>query len=137
MSLYLSSSPKAKELLALLIDRNGGTVTMAEAIDVLWETRKYDEAVKQLYRKALRYIKNLLAENELDFLVINRGSCSIIPEAITCDFYQLLENDPHAISQFDGEYMVDYSWGEMRVAWIMRHLGDNYNEVQEVKNDDL
>jgi len=131
------SNTKAKELLALLIDRQGGTVTMAEAIDVLWENRQYDEAVKQLYRKALRYIKTLLAKNELDFLVVNRGSCSIIPEAVNCDFYQLLKNDPQAINQFDGEYMIDYSWGEMRVAWIMRHLGDNYNEVQEVNNNDL
>lgn len=122
------SNAKAKELLALLIDRRGGTVTMAEAIDVLWENRQYDEAVKQLYRKALRYIKTLLMEKEIDFLVINRGSCSIDPEAITCDLYQLFKNDPQAIKQFDGEYMIDYSWGEMRVAWITRHLGNQYLE---------
>lgn len=130
------SNNKAKELLALLIDRQGGTVTMAEAIDILWENRQYDEAVKQLYRKALRYIKNLLAEYDLDFLVINRGSCSIIPEAITCDFYQLLANDQQAMAQFDGEYMIDYSWGEMRVAWIIRHLGDAYGEKQEEKDEE-
>lgn len=125
MKLYFRNA-KAKELLALLVDRQGGTVTMAEAIDVLWEGRSYDEAVKQLYRKAVRYIKDLLAEYHLDFFVVNRGSCSVIPNAFVCDFYQLLADEPQALRNFDGEYMIDYSWSEMRVAWIGRHLGKRY-----------
>ena len=55
------SNTKAKELLALCVDHRGGTVTIEEAADKLWENRVYDSRVKNLYRKAVMQIRQLLA----------------------------------------------------------------------------
>ena len=41
-------SAKAKELLAFLIDRQGGTVTTDQIINVLWEDRPNDEATQNM-----------------------------------------------------------------------------------------
>ena len=125
---------KAKELLALLVDRRGGTVTMEEAVAFLWEGRNYDEAVKQLYRKALRYIRDLFGEHQLHCLVVNRGSCAIIPTAFECDVYRLMDGDADAMKQFDDEYMIDYSWSEMRLATISRYVEERQG-AKEGDND--
>ena len=52
---------KAKELLALCVDHRGGTVSIEEAVDKLWEDREYDSRVKNLYRKAVMQIRQALA----------------------------------------------------------------------------
>ena len=56
------SNTKAKELLALCVDHRGGAVTIEEAADKLWEDRIYDSRVKNLYRKAVMQIRQLLSE---------------------------------------------------------------------------
>ena len=64
------SSAKSKELLALLVDRNGGVVNTEQAIAILWEGRKYDETVQSLFRKVLKSLRISLEEaGILDILV--------------------------------------------------------------------
>lgn len=57
------ANTKAKELLALCVDRKGGSVTIEEAVDKLWEGRAYDNRVKNLYRKAVMYLRQLLGDD--------------------------------------------------------------------------
>ena len=57
------SNTKAKELLALCVDHRGGAVTIEEAADKLWEDRIYDSRVKNLYRKAVMCLRQLLLEH--------------------------------------------------------------------------
>ena len=59
---------KAKELLALCVDHRGGAVTIEEAVDKLWENRAYDDRVKNLYRKAVMQIRQVLAEHGAEAL---------------------------------------------------------------------
>lgn len=110
-SIYFANR-KAKELLALLVDQRGSVVRMEYAASVLWEDAPYDNVVKQRYRKAVAYLHALMLEKNVDFFVSSRGACQIIPEKIECDYYRLLKRDPEAISQFHGEYMLDYDWAE-------------------------
>ena len=53
-ALFPITSPKPKELLALLVDRNGGTVSSRYAISLLWEDKPDDEKTKALYRMTLK-----------------------------------------------------------------------------------
>ncbi len=109
------SNMKAKELLALCVDRRGGCVTLQEAVDKLWEGRAYDDKVRNLYRKAVMYIRQLLNERDIsDIFQSNRGSCSIDAMNVDCDYYSLLQGNKDAIRAWTvaGGYLQEYSWAE-------------------------
>lgn len=113
------TNKKAKELVALCIDRKGGIVTMEDAVDKLWEPDVYDEKAKRRYRKAVISAYRTLEEAGAKGVFVKiRGACFINARAIDCDFYKLLELDEAAVKSFRGEYMYDYSWGEKTLAWI-------------------
>lgn len=110
---------KAKELLALCVDRRGGTVTMEEAADKLWEDRAYDNQVKNLYRKAVMYIRQILTEHDAEEIFLgNRGTCQIDVLKIDCDYYELLKGNPEALREWrlTGNYLQEYSWAEETCA---------------------
>lgn len=111
---------KAKELLALMIDFRGAEVSIEQAVSTLWEDRPYDKTVKQLYRKAIVYLRQFMKEYDLDFIDISRGRCHVIPGRIVCDYYQFLEGNELAVKSFGGEYMGEYSWAETTLARLER-----------------
>ncbi len=107
------SSAKSKELLALLVDRNGGIVNTEQAISVLWEGRKYDETVQSLFRKVLRSLRASLEEaGILDILVDNRNQRSVDKAKFVCDYYELLENGKNENTKYFGQYMEQYPWAK-------------------------
>ena len=112
---------KAKELLAITVDWKGSAVTMEQAVNILWEDRPYDDAVKQLYRKAVSYLRRFMSEYHVDFIDIGRGSLNIIPSRVECDYYRLLDGDRSAREQFEaggGCYLSEYSWAESSLGGI-------------------
>jgi PAS domain S-box-containing protein len=113
------SSKKEKELLALLIDRNGGTLTPNEAISYLWEEEDANEKVSARYRKLAMGLKNTLAKHGIEHILINnRGVRSINVSALTCDYYEMLAGNEKYQSTFHNAYMTDYSWGEDTLATL-------------------
>ncbi len=115
------SNKKAKELLALLVDRRGGFVTMEQAIDTLWENRAYDECTKTLYRTALKNLRDTLAKSGYtDILVEKRGQRCINKERVSCDYYDFIDNPSRFSELFNDEYMIDYSWSEFTLAQIVK-----------------
>lgn len=115
------SNAKAKELLALCVDHEGGDVWMEEAVDKLWGDRPYDERTKNLYRKAVSYCRRLL--NQYGYANVfqsRRGRCHIQKESVECDLFQY-KKDPSF--PFEGEYMIDYEWArETEAKLIMSQL---------------
>lgn len=120
------SNKKSKELLALLIDRFGGSMRMEQVIDTLWEDRTYDESTKALYRIALKNLRDTLSKYGCrDILIETRGERSIDVARVDCDYYKFTR-DPEKYSElFTGEYMLDYAWGEYTLARIVRIAEDN------------
>lgn len=115
------SNAKAKELLALCVDHIGGTVSMEEAIDKLWESRAYDSRAKNLYRKSVMYLKKKFEEvGEEGVFISRRGECRIDTEKIECDYYDLLDQKEPALKMWrtQGSYMENYSWAEETNARI-------------------
>ena len=120
--LVLFKRAKAKELLALLVDRRGGLVTMEQATMYLWEDQPYDENVKKKYRDATSQLRKTLAEYGVsEILRVVRGGCCVVVSEFHCDYYALLDGDPEALTQFNGMYMTDYSWGEDTLAEIAHY----------------
>lgn len=110
---------KCKELLAFLVDRNRGFVSMEQIINALWEDRAYDESVRSYFHVVLRDLKKTLKSAGIpELLVCNRDQNAINPALIDCDYYHFLEGDLSAIHSFQDEYMTDYSWAEPTVALL-------------------
>lgn len=116
--LYFGNS-KARELFAYCVHREGASVTMEEAIDVLWPDRPYDDKVKRLYRKAVNAIQTTLEDLDLDNVFIsNRGNCHVERKSMDCDLYRFSEGEMQETQKRMAVklgYLVDYSWAEYRV----------------------
>ncbi|MDD6810732.1 MAG: response regulator [Lachnospiraceae bacterium] len=112
---------KAKELLAVCIDYEGGEVSMKKATDLLWENRDYDDRVKCLYRKSVAYLKALFQHYGIESVfVTSRGSCHVNRQEICCDYYEVLDGKDIKETLFDGKYMADYSWSEETCGRLCR-----------------
>lgn len=129
--IILFTNRKAKELLALCLDHRGGTVSMEEAIDKLWESRLYDTKVKNLYRKAVMYLRQIFQENACEDVFISvRGACSTDCSQITCDYFDFLRGRDAGIRQWEitGTYLFDYTWAEEKNADIENLYREKYRK---------
>lgn len=99
-------SSKSQELLALLIDRNGASVTMGEAICHLWPDHKIEKS-KILYRDAVWKLRKCLKENGLNGLVEFERALLSINKIYQCDYWEFLNGK---VELFNGEYMINYDW---------------------------
>lgn len=116
-------SAKAKELLALLVDRQGGTVSTGQIIATLWEDRPNNEATQSLCSKTVKTLKRELNQYGVgDILVQSRGVKRVDIDKFRCDFYDLLNGDEQATKKYLGEYMSEYGWAEERAAILQKYL---------------
>jgi hypothetical protein len=113
------SNSKEKELMALLIDRNGGTLTAADAISLLWEDEAATDRISGKYRKLAMGLKNTLTRYGIEYILINNhGTRSLDKSAIKCDYYELLSGNEKYKEAFHNAYMTDYSWAEETLATL-------------------
>lgn len=111
---------KAKELLALLVDRRGGYVTSEQAIGYLWEDEPANTVTLARYRKEALRLKNTLEEYGIAHIMESvDGKRRIIPEKISCDLYDYLSGKEEYAGLFKGSYLTDYGWGEMTLGELM------------------
>lgn len=111
------TNQKEKELLAILIDRNGGTVTAEEAISLLWEDEPFGEKQLSRYRKLASRLKYTLAEAGCeDIIVTIHGVRHIDVSKIECDYFEALNENSAFIKLYQGTYMLNYSWAEETTA---------------------
>ncbi len=108
---------RCKELLAYLIDRQGGCVTRAEAFAVLWEDRMYDRPMQKQLDVIIRSMRATLEEQGIGGIFeLDRGTMRVVPERIDCDAWRYFRGDPEAIRAYRGEYMSAYSWASLKEA---------------------
>jgi hypothetical protein len=113
------SNPKEKELMALLIDRNGGTLTSDDAIGYLWENETVNERVKTRYRKLAMGLKRTLQKYGIEQILVNKGGVrSIDTGALTCDYYELLAGNIQYVQSFHNSYMSNYTWSERTLGTL-------------------
>ena len=106
---------KTKEMLAYLIDRQGHAVTSGELRAVLWENSTSDKSSGSYFQKLKADLKNVLQkEGVAEVLKSSRNKYAIDPDKISCDYYDYLSDEPEGVRAYNGEYMAQYSWGEVR-----------------------
>ena len=100
------SSSKSKELFALLIAKNGKSLTMETAITALWPDKDIDKA-KILYRDAVWRLRSTLNEIHFPCVGFGRAVLTLNKENISCDYYDLMEGKdvPYPCS-----FMESYEW---------------------------
>ena len=112
---------KAKELFAVLIDRQGKFVSSGEIISCLWEDESVNENTQSRCRKAAYHLRRILAEHGLADLMEStpKGYRRIRPEMIDCDLYRYLGGESAFIRRFRGAYMSEYSWAEQTLTTLL------------------
>lgn len=114
-------SEKAKELLALLVDRRGGYVTSADIITALWENEPITGQLRTRCRKVALRLNRTLEANGVGGIVESvRGKRRIVPELVSCDLFDHLSGSADACADFRGSYLKNYSWAEGTLAELMQ-----------------
>ncbi|MBQ9721141.1 MAG: response regulator [Oscillospiraceae bacterium] len=104
---------KAKELLALLVDRRGNAISRREAFMEMWEDREYDAKGQNYFNVIFDSMRKTLKENGISEMIeIKYGMMRVRPETFDCDLYRYLKGDSEAMASFRGEYLYGYSWAE-------------------------
>ena len=105
---------KCKELLAYLVDRQGGSVKRAELAAVIWEDKPYDRKLQKQLDVYIRSLRQTLQDYEIaDIMEQQRGTLRVLPEKIDCDLYRFFAGDVEVINSYRGEYMSAYSWASI------------------------
>ena len=107
---------KAKELLAVLIDRNGAGMTAKQICAILFPDNMDDTKNSAYMRQLVLDLKNTLKTIQAeDVLKHDTPYYRIDTNLIKCDYLSFLETGkPH----FHGEYMTQYSWAEETCAML-------------------
>lgn len=101
---------KAKELLAVLIDRNGAGMTGKQICAVLWSEDSDDSKNMDYFRHLMQDLRNTLDGVGAGSALCQEGyQYRIDPSRIDCDYHSYLQCGSPA---FYGEYMSQYSWAE-------------------------
>lgn len=120
---------KSKELLAVLIDHDGTSLTTEQIAAILFEDRNYDRSIKNTLMPIIRCMQDTLTEvGAADIIVKTWGHLSVDTKKFGCDAYEYRAGNPDAINRFRGEYMANYSWAEERAAvfyWDMVEKSEN------------
>ncbi len=107
---------KAKELLAVLIDRNGSGMTAKQICTILFPEDTDDTKNAAYLRQLVLDLKNTLkvicAEEVLQH---DTPYYRIDTNLVKCDYLSFLETGK---PQFRGEYMTQYSWAEETCAML-------------------
>lgn len=113
---------KTKELLALLVDRRGTSVTTREACAILWEDAPYGVSQRSYFQSIVADLRSALAAVHADDIIIKTwGNLALDIRAVDCDIYRFLDGDPVAVNAYRGSYLPAYSWAEFSTASI--HFG--------------
>ena len=101
---------KAKELLAVLIDRNGAGMTGKQICAVLWPEDSDDTKNMDYFRHLMQDLRNALeAVGAGSILCQEQYRYRVDPAQINCDYHSYLR---WGTPTFFGEYMSQYSWAE-------------------------
>lgn len=117
------TNAKAKELLALLVDYRGGSVTNIQIFYKLWEGKEYNNVTSTYVRRTIRALRLQLEECGIsDILISSRATQSVDTSKFTCDYYEVLKGSQEYGKAYKGYYMTQYSWSEETNASISMFL---------------
>ncbi|MBR5520263.1 MAG: response regulator [Clostridia bacterium] len=107
---------KAKELLAVLIDRNGAGMTAKQICAILFPDDTDDSKNAAYLRQLVLDLKNTLKMIRAeDVFRHDTPYYRVDTDLVRCDYLSFLETGK---PEFHGEYMTQYSWAEVTCAML-------------------
>ena len=107
---------KAKELLAVLVDRKGAGMTVKEICAILFPANTDDSKNAAYLRQLILDLKNtLITVGADDVLRHETPYYRIDTNLVRCDYLSFLDTGKPT---FRGEYMTQYSWAEETCAML-------------------
>ena len=110
---------KAKELLALLVDKKGASVTNVEIAITLWEDDNKVKSVPTIISSLRHTLKDYGVD---DILIRSRNHTAIDTTKVLCDVYEFYDGKATALNLYQGEYMANYSWAEFTNAYLQSQI---------------
>jgi hypothetical protein len=107
----LFTRSKTKELFAYLISRKGSLCANNEIVAVIWEDKDDLPALQSRFR-------NLVA----DLIIKEWKHLAVVPDKLSCDFYEMLNGSTKAVNAYSGEFMSQYSWAEINSACLQNKM---------------
>ena len=116
-------SGKPKEILALIVTRRGKEISNEEIYSTIWEDRPYGNVEMTVYYNAIRKLKQVLKEENLEGLLISTQRGQLVNTALfDCDYYAWQDKNMGERDRFEGEFMSEYSWGEYILSRIIKDM---------------
>ena len=107
---------KAKELFAVLVDRNGAGITAKQICAILFPDDSDDTKNAAYLRQLILDLKNTLKTIGVEGVLCHETPYyRIDTNLVSCDYFQHLATGK---PQFFGEYMTQYSWAESTCAML-------------------
>ena len=107
---------KAKELLAVLVDRNGAGMTAKQICAILFPDDTDDAKNAAYLRQLVLDLKNTLKMIQAEEVLQHETPYyRIDTNVVRCDYFSFLETGK---PKFHGEYMAQYSWAEETCAML-------------------
>ena len=107
---------KAKELLAVLVDRNGAGMTAKQICAMLFPENTDDTKNAAYLRQLVMDLKNALKQIQAEHVLQHDTPYyRIDTDLVKCDYFSFLETGK---PEFFGEYMTQYSWAESTCAML-------------------
>ncbi len=114
---------KAKELLAVLINERGSTVTNVEIFNLLWPEKIYDKNTSTYTRRVTQALKKqLVALGCADIVTFSRNATHVNTSAFICDYYTLAHGDNRYLASYKGYYMAQYPWADESIYLIEQSI---------------
>lgn len=109
---------KAKELLAVLVDRNGAGMTGRQICALLWPEDTNDAKNMDYFRHLMQDLRSTLDAVGAGSVLCQEGyHYRIDPAQIDCDYHDYLQ---YGTPAFLGEYMTQYSWAEATCGFLQK-----------------
>ncbi len=114
---------KAKELLAVLVDRRGSVVSNVEIFNILWPNKVYSKSTATYVRKVVQSLRVQLTElGFVDIVTFSRNAIYINRTAFTCDYYSIAAGESVYLPSYNGYYMSQYPWAEESIYIIEQSI---------------
>ena len=116
------SYSKSKELLAVLVDRHGAICSNDTLIGCLWPDEPANQQTKARLRKYVKDLKDTFTAARAADIIRHQERIGVGLDIarIDCDYFRYLQGDPIAVHQFNGRYMIQYSFAEETQAELIR-----------------
>jgi len=106
---------KAKELLAIIVDKNGASCSVQDFADILFPGKPLDRLVRSQIQTIIATLMKTLKDAGVDDILFkHRNAIAINKDKVDCDYFHFLEGDVAAVNRYRGEYMENYPWAVLK-----------------------